>query len=453
MASVFGRRSIRLQNLLKIQIQYKPAPISPSPSTYTCRPLSVFNTLPSPLPSSRSSHSTLRFRPSLCHPPPLMPVYRFSSRDRASSYAPSPRSDISIQDSSPFMASFDSIDGAHHSDANMIFDFDEFQPYEQKPAPGHHTWDTPAIDYAMPGSTPSSYLASPESTSSQLEFGSPTHMTPSDSTFDTNMMMAYGSTNDLAEAALYNNWISDPDSMSPLHTSSAPIDIPAQTPISDQLAYSDNSSIFPDVSPFSPTTAYAALQPLPRSFSPSSANLGDTVMTDALRTYPEPSTPASAGPDYHQMQMGTPSWATQLFTAPSQPQTHPFPSSPHLDVNTMSPSTSSMAIPFQVDGEDAFATQRPRAYSHRREIPSVSQMFHSSSAPSTSHMRAHPPVFSRPYTRRAESISESDDRDATIRRKRRSPTADEDEPRPAPSDREKSRKSIRFLNYLTSIVH
>ncbi|KAK7676891.1 hypothetical protein QCA50_020147 [Cerrena zonata] len=415
----------RILNLGKIQlqIQYKtPSRLLSSPSTIP----SGFK-VPPP-----------RFPP---HSPPPMPSYRYNrDKDAFAAAIAHSHSDLSIHDNSPFMASFDSFDGAHHSD--MIFDFDELQSYEPKSTPNHNTWDTPtSSDYPMPGSTPSSYLASPESTSSQLEFGSPAHLTPSDHAFDNNMMMTYGSNDFNTDAALYRHWITDPD-MSPLHTSSAPIDIPAQPPLNDHfasgsLAYSDNSSIFPDVGPFSPTTAFAALQPLPRSFSPSSANPGDTIMTDTLRGYPEPS---SSGPDYHQM--SPPNWATQLFTAPAQPQSHPpAPPLAHLDASTstLSPPMASMSIPFQADSEDAFATQRPRMHPQRRDIASVSQMFQSSSAPSVSHMHTTQPLaFTRAYSRRAESISESDDRDATIRRKRRSPTEDEDEIRAAPSDREKS---------------
>lgn len=153
--------------------------------------------------------------------------------------------------------------------------------------------------------------------------------------------------------------------------------------------------------------------------------------------------------------MSPPNWAAQLFTAPSHTQVHPTaPPPPHLDASTstISPPSASLAIPFQVDSEDAFATQRPRMHAQRRDIASVSQMFQSSSAPSVSHMHAQPPGFSRAYSRRAESISESDDRDATIRRKRRSPTEDEDEVRAAPSDREKSREFTVFIP-LTSIAH
>ncbi|CAL1701283.1 unnamed protein product [Somion occarium] len=332
-------------------------------------------------------------------------------------------SDLSLADHSPFMATYDSYDTAHPDSGHMIFDFDELHTYDSKSSLA--AWDSPVPDYPMPASTPSSYLASPESTSSQLDFGSPHHLTPSDH----GIMAAYGDMSsaspDFNDSILYHrnyaSWIADPD-MSPLHSSSAPIDIPAQASLNDNfaVAYSDNSSIFPDVSPFSPNTAYAALQPLPRSFSPSPA--GDTIMTDTLRGYNEPSSL-----DY---QMSPPTWATQLFTAPS-PAQQPRPAPPPLESVT-----TAQAIPFQADSEDAFATQRPRMHPQRRDIASVSQVFQSSSAPSISHAR--PRTISRGYSRRAESISESDDRDATVRRKRRSPTEDEEEPRAAPSDREKS---------------
>ena len=73
--------------------------------------------------------------------------------------------------------------------------------------------------------------------------------------------------------------------------------------------------------------------------------------------------------------------------------------------------------------DDNFATQRPRI-PMRRGTP-VTQLFQSSSAPSVSHAR--PPLGqSRLYsTRRSESISEHDDRDATVRGKKR-PVEDDD---------------------------
>ncbi|KAI0082372.1 hypothetical protein K474DRAFT_1585548 [Panus rudis PR-1116 ss-1] len=284
----------------------------------------------------------------------------------------------------------------------MIFSFDD---YDTKPAPS--PWDA-HFEYPVPASLPSSYLASPESTTSQLDYGPPHHLPPSDRPFDAGLVYR-DAPPDFAHDLIYadyNRWIADPDA--PSH--SAPIDIPgAPASPAGFAAYSDKSSVFPDVSPFSPTTAYAALQPLPRSFSPSPA--ADTVMPDALRQLSDsPMSPA----DYH---MSPPSWAAQLFHAP--PPAGPMPDVP---------------ASFKADAEDAFATQRPRGQ-HRRDVASVSQMFPSSSAPSPSHMR---PAFTRAYSRRAESTSEHDDRDATIRKKRRSPAADDDEPRAAPSDREKS---------------
>jgi hypothetical protein len=53
----------------------------------------------------------------------------------------------------------------------------------------------------------------------------------------------------------------------------------------------------------------------------------------------------------------------------------------------------------------------------RTRKSSLGQVFQSSSAPSPVQSRA--PNLARPYSRRAESVSVSDDHDATVRRKKR----------------------------------
>jgi hypothetical protein len=59
----------------------------------------------------------------------------------------------------------------------------------------------------------------------------------------------------------------------------------------------------------------------------------------------------------------------------------------------------------------------------RTRKSSLGQVFQSSSAPLPVHSRA--PNSTRPYSRRAESVSVSDDRDATVRRKKRLTSPDE----------------------------
>ncbi|KAI0796939.1 hypothetical protein C8Q75DRAFT_729766 [Abortiporus biennis] len=333
------------------------------------------------------------------------PIFR-RDRDKDSIAIALAASDMSISDNSPFLA----FDDNQYDSTHMIFDFDE-GAYDSKPPVS--PWDSNQNDFAQ-----SFFPASPASTSSQLDVGS--HMLPSDRSFDHSFMAHYSdvppATPEFSESSLYSTWLTEPDLQSP----SAPIDIPlpgSQSPhINNYVAYSDKSSVFPDVSPFSPNTAYAALQPLPRSYSPSP--MGDTVMPDALHS------DMSVSPsDYHH---SPPTWATQLFNNANQSSSA---------VHTESPSP--ISVPFPTMGDDAFATQRPR---HRRDITSISHMFTSSSAPSTTQTR---PPFSRGYSRRAESISEHDD--STIRKKRRSPTVDEDDRRSAEPQRERESPPAKSL--------
>ncbi|TFY58363.1 hypothetical protein EVJ58_g6463 [Rhodofomes roseus] len=292
---------------------------------------------------------------------------------------------MSIRDRSPMFA-FD--DPAHFDSDNMIFDFDDVRAYEPK---SPFVWD-PANDFTMSSSVP--FPGSPDSTSSQLDPLAP-YLPPADRRFGPEALGgqtdATSSTPDFNESALYANWLADPDPHA-YHSSAVPIPIPSHHALSSPpvhspyAAYSDSSSVFPDVSVFSPQTAYAALQPLPRSYTPE-----DTIMTDALRSDAHaPMTPPEAF---------KPAWAMQLWDSPGAQSA------------ALSPLA---AVPFPPFPDDAYATQRQRV-SSRRGITPVTQLFQSSSAPSVSHAR--PPPLSRGYSRRADSISEHDD--ATIRKKKR----------------------------------
>ncbi|THH20569.1 hypothetical protein EUX98_g8556 [Antrodiella citrinella] len=324
-------------------------------------------------------------------------------------------SDMSLADHSPFL-SFDdsnSYESALSDSSHMIFDFDDMsQPDAKSPV---SSWDAP--NYNIPNAIPS-YLASPESTSSQLEYGSPHHSNLSPRSFDSGLHYP-PPTPEFTESALYTNWLNDSDIP---QSNSAPINIPSSPSINyDFAAYSDKSSVFPDVSPFSPTTAYAALQPLP----PSPAS--DAIMTDILRNQSHLGMSMSP-PDHSSMSNAQPAWAAQLWSPSNAPQALP----------AASPLQSSVPFP-DVSDEDPYATQRPR---HTRNLSALSQMFSSSSAPSTSQLSHGRPSFSRGYSRRAESISERHDYDATVRAtKRRSPPEDEPESRSTERDRNSPLKS------------
>ncbi|TFK55608.1 hypothetical protein OE88DRAFT_1651991 [Heliocybe sulcata] len=194
----------------------------------------------------------------------------------------------------------------------------------------------------------------------------------------------------------FGHWLHESELL-PSEPTSAPIPIP--TPQSN-LIFPSYSESHPQVkeSDFSPAIDFSALT-LPSPTSPFERPLtAGGLFSEPIK----PSSPvATALP---------PSWAAQLWDTPNSSGSENLPSS--VEDAPLS--------------EDAFATLRQRI-PIPRSTASLGQMFQSCSAPSAIDVR--PPRLTRGYTRRAESLSEStDDRDATIRKKRRSITQRE-EPR------------------------
>ncbi|KAF7800138.1 hypothetical protein EIP86_011383 [Pleurotus ostreatoroseus] len=348
-----------------------------------------------------------------------MPASPFFRRDHDDDLAIAiAAEDMSLADQSPFLPFADdkhSFDSAlPDSDHNMIFEFDD--AFDAKPRP-HNAYEAMAWDVPHQ-STMSFFPGSPESTSSQLEYGAP-HLGTADRSFASSALNSYDVPSSSLADFNYSHWIADPDAP-PAPPPSAPIDIPftpSQSSAASSFAtHSDASSIFPDVSPFSPTTAYAALQPLPRSYSPGI----DPSMTGMQSPHEYSMSPPDPS-------FSPPTWASQLWqpSSPAQPVTTP----------AMAISNSSLS-----PTEDAFATQRPRASSARKSFTPLADVFVSSSAPSMSNVR---PSMSRAYSRRAESISEHDDRDATVRRKKRSLVTDDEDHRPAERGETPARSLLR----------
>ena len=204
-----------------------------------------------------------------------------------------------------------------------------------------------------------------------------------------------------------STWINDPD-LSP----SSPIPIPSPTDTtfstspSSYVAYTD-----PNFSP----AAFAALHPLPRSMSPPSSFEDNLMARPRVHSVVSPRDMSS---------LQTPSWATQLWDAPSAQRTISRPSVRHSPLTTTSD----------------LATIRMR-----RSSLSSGPLFQSSSAPTLTETLV--PAMTRAYTRRADSVT--DDRDATVRRKRRSP--EDDTPVPSTSKATSdSRKQIYFVAFLHS---
>jgi hypothetical protein len=179
-----------------------------------------------------------------------------------------------------------------------------------------------------------------------------------------------------------SKWTNDPDFSPPSFSSSAPIPIPSNSMYGSQpfFSFHDHQS-FPQHASFSPAE-FALDSPLPDAFSPG-----------------EESKPYN-GHMSRQANMSEPSWVSQLWDAPAS---YKAPS-------------ATRQLPRHSPLSDR--TQRPRVRSGNLHIP-LGQMFQSSSAPSVTHTRSV--AATRSYSRRADSVSESDDRDATIRRRKTSP--------------------------------
>ena len=182
-------------------------------------------------------------------------------------------------------------------------------------------------------------------------------------------------------------WINDPDLGA--HSPSSPIAIPSPTDTSTSslIGYQDHTRFSPDSTAFSPTS-FAALHPLPRSISPPSA---DDIYSVRPRVHSVMSP----------RDMSTPTWASQLWDAPNALRTPTSLARPSVRHSPLTDATLRQRIPV------------------RRPSLSSGQLFQSSSAPSFTESQA--PASSRTYSRRADSVSVSDDRDATVKRKKRNP--------------------------------
>lgn len=194
----------------------------------------------------------------------------------------------------------------------------------------------------------------------------------------------------------YSQWLTEPESQCPpLDSSSSPIpirssiSIPQTPPVFH--SYVDHYS-YPQDASFSPSD-FAAMQPLPRSSSPPG-------FSQNSKSYPARLDDTQ---QQQQQSLQQPAWASQLWDAPS-PGYSRSPASPRS--GGLHASLSHTPYPI-----------KRQSFEPRKRTSSFGQIFESASAPSPVHARA--PTLARTYSRRAESTSVSDDRDATVRRKKR----------------------------------
>lgn len=315
---------------------------------------------------------------------PLSRVANLSSMPTARAFSPLARFTTTMSDAQTFTNTTDNdqmlfgdMDDVSYTHEQSVIPFPwepETAELDIKPAP--FTFGSPYMYDVQPSPTESSF------------FDSPGFYTPEGSNYSPFFNSDVALAN---ESPYYNNelnlsnWVHDSEPASP-------IPIPSPTADNTQFVPYRGSMHFPDESAFSPVS-FAALHPLPASVSPSSS-FDDRF---AVPAQIESISPMDVTP--------VPEWASQLFEQ-QQPPVQP---------QTLSP--TSKPIPLSE------ATQRPPRMTTRRG--SVGQIFTSASAPSLSPLSGHGTI--RSYSRRADSNASntSDDRDATVRRKRKTSVPEE----------------------------
>lgn len=292
------------------------------------------------------------------------------------------RSDITMKDATPLMNFMDSssYDILSPDSDQLIFPLE----FEEGPLLSHsmaQSWDSPIdFSYHHPLSPPSS----DHTASSASDFDIP-DASPIDTFYDTSSGFGgFDSMLDLNGPNL-SHWLNETEFHS-LDSPTSPIPIRGAT--SDPQSPSSPLFSFPchtfaPNASFSPSE-FAALHPLPRSLSPADGSDG-YLSSPGLRV-------ASISPA--ETSLRPPPWATQLWESPQYGS-----------------STSSGPLHQPLSG-----AKRQRLQP-RRDMSALSMGFQSSSAPS---FQSGIPGMTRNYTtRRGESVSVSDDRDATVRRKKR----------------------------------
>ncbi|KAF4601917.1 exp1-like protein [Pleurotus pulmonarius] len=312
--------------------------------------------------------------------------------------------DASMKDATPLL-NFEDAQQFPADNDPMIFGPLELEEHLYDPVPPQPfpSWD-PYSDMDA-DIKPSFGFSSTQTTFPSYDYGfspaSPTSpLSPGSSFFESHTGLyspgAMKKTAALDANSYLSNWINDPDMISSSSPSS-PITIPSgsMTTHPSFASYLDQRAF----SPISPTS-YAANLPLPASVD-SSPSFEEAV------PYHRQSVDAISPMD---MSLQPPRWASQLWENSSTLRTHSSPTRPSVRHSPLSDLAQRQRIPIQ------------------REAISTGQIFQSASAPSPTHLRA--PSMTRSYSRRAESSSVSDDRDATIRRKKRV-SIPADEPQPA----------------------
>lgn len=340
----------------------------------------------------------LNHRSFLVFPRPLFSA-RFSSMPPALSHRPFSPDAMKL---SPFL-NFDDSPSFSESD-QMIFgplDLEDVNGLHHSPMPYH--WDSFDVD-SNDVKPPLSFSAL---SSLHTQDYAHAQLSPTASFYDS-VGLPYTS-EDLASSpscdttSYLASWLHDPEI-----AASSPINIPSSLDSHQQtsfIPFSDHPH-FPTDGTFSPMSpSNMSLDSHARSISPS------PPFED-----PHPARHRVLSVNPTATSVHTPAWATQLWDSSS---------------SLRSPTSSRPSVRHSPFTETTLRSRMPM----RRGSISSGQMFQSSSAPALSEPRA--PSMTRSYSRRAESISTNDDRDATLRRRRKP------EESPTPEKGSDIRKSIR----------
>ncbi|KIK67764.1 hypothetical protein GYMLUDRAFT_155078 [Collybiopsis luxurians FD-317 M1] len=311
---------------------------------------------------------------------------RQMSPDFKTGYLPDP--------TSPSLLNFDVPHPAIAQDEQMLFgplDMDDVsfthEPSSSIPFP----WDSHDSDLKP------SYYA-PAAGPSPLSYEYMSQASPTDSFYDPSAYLTQDDSSTL-DTNLFSSWITEPE-LIPIPSPVAPIPI---SPTADShnaqpfFTFGERSH-FPQDQGLSPSE-FAALHPLP--ISPSSSYEESHVFPSRQRV---DSLTSISPADISAVQ--TPEWVSGLFVDNTA-----TPSS--VSIRTPASSRSS-ARPSLISSD---STQRIRV--PRRGSITSSHIFQSASAPSHSHFQSQSRSASSMASRRAESVSFSDDRDATVRRRRK----------------------------------
>ncbi|KAF8138358.1 hypothetical protein EV363DRAFT_1313741 [Boletus edulis] len=345
--------------------------------------LNTADTTPDSLSNHPPAPTTIKAKlPPYIAPPSIprtMPLSPYPRR----THRPTPVVDVPMKDASPFTNFVDTspYDLVSPADTDQMI----FGPLElDDPSLLSPSWD-PSRDLAY--NQPISPILSDNHASPRRasDFDVP-DASPSSTFYDSHSFGGFDEPMfDLDDSNL-SQWLTDSHA-SPLDpSSSSPIPIRGtqSDPQSPPPFIPYGSNPFPQNASFSPSD-FAALHPLPRSLSPSE--------TDGYLSSPGLGV-ASISPA--ETSLRPPAWASQLWDS-----SHYAPST------TSGPRSPLSENPYTAKGQ---------RFQPRRDANPLGLMFQSSSAPSPNVA-----TLTRAYSRRAESVSVSDDRDATVRRRKKSP--------------------------------